>query len=145
MSFLRRTTTSLTESIRQITSTKPVKETAIRAATIGAMPHVLNNVLSAKKTGAKNEDVGRSIVSHLSQIRKVNPQTMLPNNTQTSFNLTGAKCVLTSNTARVSKLFASFDLSSMSISFVGMMGDFAVWAITDPSTGELVYLIDDNW
>lgn len=25
-----------------------------------------------------------------------------------------------------------------------MMGDFAVWAITDLSTGELMYLIDDN-
>ena len=25
-----------------------------------------------------------------------------------------------------------------------MMGDFAVWAVTDLSTGELMYLIDDN-
>ena len=25
-----------------------------------------------------------------------------------------------------------------------MMGDFAVWALTDLSTGELMYLIDDN-
>lgn len=44
----------------------------------------------------------------------------------------------------MSKMFASFDLSSMSISFAGMMGDFAVWAITDLSTGEMMYLIDDN-
>ena len=39
----------------------------------------------------------------------------------------GAKCVFSSQSARVSKMFASFDLSSCSISFVGMMGDFAVW------------------
>ena len=25
-----------------------------------------------------------------------------------------------------------------------MMGDFAVWAITDMATGELMYIIDDN-
>jgi hypothetical protein len=41
-------------------------------------------------------------------------------------------------------MFSSFDLSACSISFVGMMGDFAVWAITDLSSGEIMYLIDDN-
>ena len=91
----------------------------------------------------------------------------------------GAKMVMTSQSARVEKMFASFDLGSVSISFVGMMGDFAVWAwflfispiwvisydsytihhfayslhrtdrnhwkaITDLSTGEIMYLIDDN-
>ena len=86
----------------------------------------------------------------------------------------GAKVVMASSSARVEKMFASFDLGSVSISFVGMMGDFAVWvkvsnmtmshslwlipiiginsshfwnqwkAITDMSTGELIYLIDDN-
>ena len=56
----------------------------------------------------------------------------------------GASVVLSSSSSRVQKLFASFDLSSISISFAGMMGDFAVWAICDLSTGELVYLIDDN-
>ena len=40
----------------------------------------------------------------------------------------GAKMVMTSQSARVEKMFASFDLGSVSISFVGMMGDFAVWA-----------------
>ena len=39
----------------------------------------------------------------------------------------GAKVVMASSSARVEKMFASFDLGSVSISFVGMMGDFAVW------------------
>ena len=39
----------------------------------------------------------------------------------------GAKLVMASSSARVEKMFASFDLGSVSISFVGMMGDFAVW------------------
>ena len=39
----------------------------------------------------------------------------------------GAKLVMASSSARVEKIFASFDLGSVSISFVGMMGDFAVW------------------
>jgi hypothetical protein len=61
-----------------------------------------------------------------------------------SLNVQNAKVVLSSNTAKLSKMFASFDLTSCQISFAGMMGDFAVWAITDMSTGELIYLIDDN-
>ena len=51
---------------------------------------------------------------------------------------------MNSDSSRVAKLFASFDLSSISISFAGMMGDFAVWAILDTSTGELLYLVDDG-
>ena len=45
----------------------------------------------------------------------------------------GAKMVMTSQSDRVEKMFASFDLGSVSISFVGMMGDFAVWARFLPS------------
>ena len=82
----------------------------------------------------------------------------------------GAKFVFSSQSSRVTRMFASFDLSACSISFVGMMGDFAVWvlwfhiiqyyqqlvyyygntfwnldkAIMDLSAGELMYLIDDN-
>ena len=40
------------------------------------------------------------------------------------------------------KAFCSLNLSSMT--FVGFMGDFAVWAITDAFTGEIMYLVDDN-
>ena len=45
---------------------------------------------------------------------------------------------------RLSKLFSSFDLSSVQISFVGLIGDFAVWAITDLTTGDVEYIIDDS-
>ena len=31
------------------------------------------------------------------------------------------------------------------ISFVGLMGDFAIWAITDLTTGEIQYVVDDSW
>ena len=44
----------------------------------------------------------------------------------------------------MAKLFSSFDLSSVQISFVGLIGDFAVWAITDLTTGDIEYIIDDS-
>ena len=31
------------------------------------------------------------------------------------------------------------------ISFVGLLGDLAIWAITDLSTGEIQYVVDDSW
>ena len=52
----------------------------------------------------------------------------------------GAKCVFTSQSARVTKMFASMDLSSMSVSFVGMMGDFAVW-VEVPKWIEILHFI----
>merc|ERR1712130_659473 len=33
---------------------------------------------------------------------------------------------------------------SISVSFAGFLGDFAVWAILDAFTGEITYLVDDN-
>ena len=45
---------------------------------------------------------------------------------------------------RLAKLFSTFDLSSVQISFVGLIGDFAVWAITDLTTGDIEYIIDDS-
>ena len=51
---------------------------------------------------------------------------------------------MSSDSSRIAKMFASFDLSSISISFAGMMGDFAVWAICDTTTGEITYLVDDG-
>jgi len=144
MSFLRRSTQSITASIRQITTSQPAKETALRSAAIGALPHLIASQVQQNVSQTKKQDAGRSLVKHISLMKKVNPQAILPTQQFSSFNLSGSKCVLASNTARVAKLFASFDLSSISISFAGMMGDFAVWAITDLSTGELMYLIDDN-
>ena len=44
----------------------------------------------------------------------------------------------------MAKLFSTFDLSSVQISFVGLIGDFAVWAITDLTTGDIEYVIDDS-
>ena len=44
----------------------------------------------------------------------------------------------------MAKIFSSFDLGSVQISFVGMMGEFAVWAIEDMLTGEIQYIVDDR-
>jgi len=49
-----------------------------------------------------------------------------------------------SESKRLAKLFCTFDLSSVQISFVGLIGDFAVWAITDLTTGDIEYIIDDS-
>ena len=51
----------------------------------------------------------------------------------------GAKVVMSSSSARVEKMFASFDLGSVSISFVGMMGDFAVWVKVSNMTMTHIY------
>lgn len=139
MSFLRRSTPSIVASIRQITSSKPVKETAIRSAAIGSVPHVI----STSQMVEKKTDVCKSIVGRISAIRKSSPNVLL-NINQSSMNLSNGKCVLASNSARVAKMFASFDLGSLSVTFAGYLGEFAVWAVTDLSTGELVYLVDDN-
>lgn len=49
-----------------------------------------------------------------------------------------------SESKRLAKLFSTFDLSSIQISFVGLIGDFALWAITDLTTGDIEYIIDDR-
>ena len=49
-----------------------------------------------------------------------------------------------SSNGKLSKIFASFDLSSVSISFVGMLGEFAVWAVQCMLTGEIQYFVDDR-
>merc|ERR1712035_279840 len=88
----------------------------------------------------------RAVMAHISTHRQMNAGLQFfggSKNSQFSMPI-GAKCVFSSQSSRVSKMFASFDLSSCSISFVGMMGDFAVWAITDMTTGETMFLIDDN-
>merc|ERR1712168_575231 len=142
MSFLRRSAGSLTKSIRQIISSKPVKESVTRTSGIGALPHLINSV-SQNKSG-KTEN-GKQSITHISTVRSIQPNfnKSLQFSAQ-SFSANG-KVVMNSDSSRVAKLFASFDLSSISISFAGMMGDFAVWAILDTSTGELIYLVDDGF
>jgi len=141
MSFLRRSTPSLTASIRQITCTKQAKSTAVRATAIGAIPHLTSSAVS--HYSQKKENVGKCVIAHVSDARRIS--SFSTNNPASFSPRAGASVVLSSSSSRVQKLFASFDLSSISISFAGMMGDFAVWAICDLSTGELVYLIDDNF
>lgn len=144
MSFLRRTTGSLTSSIRQITSQQHVKDSAFRGASITAGKQIFNHFAVNPQNTPKKSDIGKSIMSHIHIAKKANPQSMFPSSNNSSFNLSGAKCVLSSNAEGLQKMFASFDLSSLSISFAGMLGEFAVWAITDPTTGETMFLIDDN-
>ena len=52
--------------------------------------------------------------------------------------------IKTSESGKMAKIFSSFDLGSVQISFVGMMGEFAVWAIEDMLTGEIQYIVDDR-
>merc|ERR1712168_977953 len=135
MSFLRRSNQSLIQSIRQLTITNVAKtnrENAIRA--VGGAGG-LNIVQATQKLPDKGE-AARSLVAHIKNMVNISPECMIGNNKSMPV---GAKMVMTSQSDRVEKMFASFDLGSVSISFVGMMGDFAVWAITDLSTGEIMY------
>jgi len=143
MSFLRRSNQSLIQSIRQITITNIAqtnRENAVRAVGVTGLNVLRNNV----ENHVHKKEAAKSLVSHLQFMKKQNPLCTIGNQQSVFSPPAGAKVVMASSSARVEKMFASFDLGSVSISFVGMMGDFAVWAITDMSTGELIYLIDDN-
>jgi len=143
MSFLRRSNQSLLQSIRQLTITniaKTNRENAVRAVGVaGGL-----NIVQATQMVPDRKEAARSLVAHIKSMVNVSPDCMIGNNKSAFSMPVGAKIVMTSQSDRVEKMFASFDLGSVSISFVGMMGDFAVWAITDLSTGEIMYLIDDN-
>jgi len=144
MSFLRRSTQSIITNIRQITVkniAQTQRENAAKAVTVGAGQQMLNQVSSQQQS-----EFHRAVMAHISTHKHANAGLHFFGGSKNSqFSMpAGGKCVFSSNSSRVSKMFASFDLSSCSISFVGMMGDFAVWAITDMTTGETMYLIDDN-
>jgi hypothetical protein len=145
MSFLRRPGSSLITSIRQITSTnitQAQRDNAVRGTVINVGKQILQQ--NSVKDKIEKNSVGGSVVSIVQNMKQTNYSSYLPNS-QSAFSMpSGAKFVFSSQSSRVTRMFASFDLSACSISFVGMMGDFAVWAIMDLSTGELMYLIDDN-
>jgi len=61
-----------------------------------------------------------------------------------SFSEMPRNVIKTSESGKMAKIFSSFDLGSVQISFVGMMGEFAVWAIEDMLTGEIQYIVDDS-
>jgi len=143
MSFLRRSNQSLIQSIRQLTITNVAQTNRENAVRTVGVAGGLNIVQATQKTADRSE-AARSLVAHIKTMVNVNPECMIGNHKSAFSMPVGAKMVMTSQSARVEKMFASFDLGSVSISFVGMMGDFAVWAITDLSTGEIMYLIDDN-
>jgi len=143
MSMLRRTSGSLTKTVRQITQQQPVKDNVLRTTALGSAKVAVQNIGSSMPKTSKGNK-GQMMVNQITSIRRQNPMQFLQKTTQFSLNVQNAKVVLSSNTGKLSKMFASFDLTSCQISFAGMMGDFAVWAITDMSTGELIYLIDDN-
>merc|ERR1712106_308204 len=142
MSFLR-SSISVIATIRQITVknvAQTQRENALKAVTIGNMPRMVDSVVQSQQN-----EFQRAVVAHISMHKATHAGAYAFGNQSAQFAMPiGAKCVFTSQSARAAKMFASFDLSSVSISFVGMMGDFAVWAITDVTTGETMFLIDDN-
>lgn len=144
MSFLRRSTQSIVTNIRQITVknvAQTQRENCVKAVVAGTGRQLISQ---AEKQFDQGE-CHRAIMAHISIHKQMNSGLHFFGNKNAQFSMpAGAKCVFTSQSSRMAKMFASFDLSSCSISFVGMMGDFAVWAITDMTTGETMFLIDDN-
>merc|ERR1711970_550846 len=143
MSFLR-TSISVINTIRQITVknvAQTQRENALKTITIGCnMPRMIDTVAQSQQN-----EFQRAVMAHISTHKATHAGTYAFGNQSAQFAMPNdAKCVFTSRSTRMAKMFATFDLSSVSISFVGMMGDFAVWAITDVTTGETMFLIDDN-
>ena len=44
----------------------------------------------------------------------------------------------------MSRIFAAFDLMSVSVTLIGYIGDAAVWLVQDKLTGDVQYVIDDR-
>jgi len=138
MGLLR--TNSVLNTVRKISySNRAIGETILKTGSVPVIGHFINknvksneksselkslNSLFQKKTITVNKDFTQNNFQH-SRINDVQVQ-----------SLTESK--------RMAKLFSSFDLSSVQISFVGLIGDFAVWAITDLTTGDIEYIIDDS-
>ena len=45
---------------------------------------------------------------------------------------------------KMSRIFAAFDLMSVTITLIGYIGDAAVWAVQDKLTGDIQYVVDDR-
>merc|ERR1739838_593837 len=44
----------------------------------------------------------------------------------------------------MSRIFAAFDLMSVTVTLIGYIGDAAVWAVQDKLTGDIQYVVDDS-
>merc|ERR1712189_143784 len=70
--------------------------------------------------------------------------------TQLNFNLpkptfNGTNVTFASSlNQKMSRIFAAFDLMSVTITLIGYIGDAAVWAVQDKLTGDIQYVVDDS-
>lgn len=132
---------SFNASIRKITNASNIPASAFKDSALKTTSLGLANRFANKTTTERTSFT----LPNISPINKTNVTqfSMAQNNRNNKFNLPpGGKCVLNSDCSDMEKAFCSLNLSSMT--FVGFMGDFAVWAITDAFTGEIMYLVDDN-
>merc|ERR1712039_733533 len=128
-------------SLKTTPSKLVAHDTSLKASSIG----LGMNLKRASNKLNVAESKGNYIKTLISSNRK---ETFLLNiNKSMDFrasNLIAKNISMLSNSPRLEKMFASFDLDSLQISFVGLMGDFAIWAITDLTTGEIQYVVDDS-
>jgi len=141
MNSLRRAS-GVVVRIRSIVTvpSRKVAQDAVRTTGLG----IGFNRARPKISPAKVEDNGSVIKSMITSERR---NTFMHGITKTMDFCTapGQKVNMLSNNSKLEKIFASFDLNSIQIDFVGLMGEFAIWAITDLSTGEIQYVVDDSW
>merc|ERR1711976_711694 len=101
MSFLRRSTQSIITNIRQITVknvAQTQRENAAKAITVGAGQQMLNQ-----------SEFHRAVIAHISTHKHTNVGLHFFGDKNAQFSMPiGAKCVFSSQSARVSKMFASF-------------------------------------
>lgn len=142
MSFLRKTSEGLTKSIRKITLSNVVKIHSMdecRAA--GASQSLVTGRLW-KPLPMEGSHANR-VINYLKNETYCNPDCMWGKRNPGVFHIpSGGRMAFTSDVARVERMLVVFD-HTIDIKYVGMMGDFAIWAVTD-DTGEILYLIDDN-
>merc|ERR1712210_106540 len=86
MSMLRRTSGSLTKTVRQITQQQPVKDNVLRTTALGSAKVAVQNIGSSMpKTSKANK--GQMMVNQITSIRRQNPMQFLQRTTQFSLNV----------------------------------------------------------
>jgi hypothetical protein len=140
MTLMRKVPGSITVTIRKITNAGGFAHHVTRPTLLGSAH------LAAKTVPTSLQNRTPFAADCQTKTYSLNlPTTNIRNKSNSQFTLPpGGKCVLKSESSALAKAFSSFNLGSLSVSFAGFLGDFAVWAILDAFTGEITYLVDDN-
>merc|ERR1711892_448360 len=129
---------------RLVTQMSVVKPTQLAARSIGAQmaSHLTKSAASVGEHRQQQQQQPNlfttsqktNIGARFAQLNFNLPQTASFSNVSYASQMGGA----------MSRIFAAFDLMSVSVTLIGYIGDAAVWLVQDKLTGDVQYVIDDS-